>query len=224
MPPYYNLTFINTILSAKSEGKDIVGMTTRQWYFYLLEKDVLKTTGEDGSTENVLSKIERKHPEYDWNEVWVKMRLPFLPSNVVSFIWKLIHNILTTEERLNSTLGNISERCRYGCEDLRAANQIHCFFNCTLTYSLGQWLLQVVRRYGPLTESDILKLNVPNNHALIWVIASTLYYCWNKRVMKKSADPLSFLAQLDSELKVMEETGQHQLAQEIRGILRQDTF
>ena len=86
------------------------------------------------------------------------------------------------------------------------------------------WNLKVVRRYGPSNESDILKLNVPNNHALIWIIASTLYYCWNKRVSKKIADPLSFLAQVDSELKVMEETSQNQLAQEIKGILRQDTI
>ena len=73
-------------------------------------------------------------------------------------------------------------------------------------------------------QSDILKLNVPNNQALIWIIAVTLFYSWSSRVSKKVADKLQFQAHLDAELKLMKETQRSQLAEEIQVIIRQATF
>ena len=153
-PPYYSATFFDTIRQAKIEGKNIVGMSTRQWYLYLMEREVLKEETAEGSRENRLCRIERKYPEYDWVSTWEKARLPVLSSNVRSFLWKLIHDMLTTEERLNSTLGNIPASCRYGCEDHPVADQIHSFFNCSLTCIVGQWLLKSVRIFGPISKED----------------------------------------------------------------------
>ena len=130
--------------------------------------------GADGSEEKVLCRTERMHPEYDWIPTWEKLRLPIFSSKIVSFLWKMLHDLLTTEERLHNTLGNIPDKCSHGCEDFSVANQIHCFFNCSLTYDIGQWLLKIVRIFGPSSESDILKLNVPNNQALVWIILSAM--------------------------------------------------
>ena len=104
------------------------------------------------------------------------------------------------------------------------ANQVHCFFNCLLTYELGQWLLKTVRTFGPATESDVLRLNVQNNHALVWLIGETLYYCWTKRVSRNVADPPGFKAHVEAELMLMTETRYSQLAEDIKGILRQSPF
>ena len=171
LPPYYSAAFLTTIREAISEGNDIVSMSTRKWYKYLLDKEVLTAIGDDGRREKVLCRIERSTPDVDWISTWGKIRLPFLSSRVVSFLWKLCHDILTTEERVNSTLGTITNWCRFGCDHHPVANQIHCFFNCTMTYNIGQWLLQTVRSFGPASELDVLRMNVPNNHALIWIIA-----------------------------------------------------
>ena len=171
-----------------------------------------------------MCRIERNTPDVDWISTWGKIRLPFLSSRVVSFLWKLCHDILTTEERVNSTLGTIPNCCRFGCDHHPVANQIHCFFNCTMTYNIGQWLLQTVRSFGPASELDVLRMNVPNNHALIWIIAETLHHCWTKRVSNKVADHPHFQAHLDSELKLMKETCLSQLADDIVIILRQATF
>ena len=199
-------------------------MSTREWYLYLMEKKVFKVTAEDGSQENVLCRIERKHPDYDWESLWVKLRLPGLSSNVVSFVWKMVHDILTTEERINATLGNIPATCRYGGENEQVANQIHCLFNCSLTYVIGQWLLKTVRIYGPISENDILRFNVPNNSALIWTIATTLHYSWSERVRHKAVDPPSFKAYLEAELLLMKETKYRRLANEISMMIREITL
>ena len=143
---------------------------------------------------------------------------------MVSFKWKMVHDILTTEERLNATLGNMPATCRYGCEDEPVTNQIHCLSNSSLTYMIGQWLLKTVRICSPISKIDILKLNVPNNSELLWTIATTLHYSWSKRILHKAADPNSFQAYLDAEIFLMKETKYNQLADEISTIVRQVTF
>ena len=223
-PSYYSNDFFNNIRSALNEGRDIVRMTTRQWYQYLLDKEVLKVTDAGGRQEDVLCRVERKNPEFHWVITWEKLRLPFLSSDNISFLWKLVHDVLTTEERLHATLGNISASCRYGCEENHVANQIHCFFDCHLTYDIGQWLLKTVRIFSPNNEENILKLNVPDNSALIWTIAKTLQYSWTKRSSHQKADPTTFLASLDAELMLMAETQFKQLAEEIEILIRQVTF
>ena len=154
-----------------------------------------------------------------------KLGYHFSQVELYLFFWKLCHDdILTTEERVNSTLGTIPNWCRFGCDHHPVANQIHCFFNCTMTYNIGQWLLKIVRSFGPASELDVLRMNVPNNHALMWIIAETLHYCWTKRVSNKVADHPHLQAHLDSELKLMNETSLSQLADDIESILRQATF
>ena len=106
---------------------NIVRMSTRQWYLYLMDREIFKKTMSDGSQENNLCRIERNSPDFDWTLTWEKIRLPLLPSDAVSFLWKLIHEILPTEERINSTVGNIPATCRHCCEDQHVADQIHCF-------------------------------------------------------------------------------------------------
>ena len=94
----------------------------------------------------------------------------------------------------------------------------------TLTYIIGQWLLKTVRIFSPISENDILKLNIPNNSALIWTIATTLHYSWSERILHKAVDPTSFQAYLDAKLLLMKETKYNQLANEISTIVRQVTF
>ena len=39
-PPYYSTDFFDIIRDALNEGRDVVRMTTRQWYQHLLDKEV----------------------------------------------------------------------------------------------------------------------------------------------------------------------------------------
>ena len=76
LPPYYSASFFNTIHEAKNEGNDIVRMSTRQWYLYLMDREIFKKTMSDGSQENNLCRIERNSPDFDWTLTWKKIRLP----------------------------------------------------------------------------------------------------------------------------------------------------
>ena len=109
-----------------------MSMTTRQWYSYLLNKDVLKTTHEDGSESNRLCKAELLSPSIDWISIWRRSRLK-------------------TEERVHSTLGNIPASCGFGCPEV-TADLKHCFFKCCMIEDIGTWLLVLASKFGTTNE------------------------------------------------------------------------
>ena len=217
LPPYYNVTFFSTICQAKDSGCDIINMTTKQWYNYLLDLNILKLTHEDGSVSNRVCRVERLWPDLDWESTWTRIKLPSLPNDTTSFLWKLMHDLLTTEERVNATVGNASASCRFGCGVV--ADLEHCFFGCCLTNDVGNWLLSLVRKFEPTNEANILKLKTPSNDALDWIIAITLHLIWSSRVASKKANLQQCVAHLKAEAEIMKNTKFNELAEEITGII-----
>ena len=134
-------------------------------------------------------------------------------SGVSSFVWILMHDLLTTEERINSTIGNLSASYRFGCNVV--ANLEHCFFRCGLTNQVGNWLLTISRKFGTMNETDILNFDVPDNKVLIWILAMTLHFIWSKRVNSKRAGLQECIAHLKAELEMMKPTRYRTLADKI---------
>ena len=112
--------------------------------------------------------------------------------------------------------------CRFGCNDSPTADQVHCFFECILTREVGQWLLLIISRSKPTSEVNILKMDIPDDDALIWITATTLHFCWNKRSSKSKADILSCLAYLTAKSKMFEETMYGGLVDRIKAIINQE--
>ena len=177
-------------------------MTARQWYIYLLKNEVLESTHDDGTQSKRLCRTEILSPNIDWETIWRRVRHHSLPSLVTSFLWKLVNDLLTTEERVNSTVGNTSPFCRYGCHEV-VADLEHCFFKCIMTQDVGDWLLVLIEKFGPTSEANILKLDICDNDALVWIVASTLQFCWTQRVSSKKADVQECIAHLRGESELM---------------------
>ena len=90
-----------------------------------------------------------------------------LPSETTSFLWKLVHCLLPTEERIHNTFGNFLANCRFGCPDDAVAD-LHHFFLCHLTAEVGSWLLRIVEHSKPGTSTEnILRLDIDGSEALI---------------------------------------------------------
>ena len=220
LPPYYKGSFFEIICQAKNTGRDIISMTTRQWYIYLINKDVLKVFHEDGSESRRLCRAEVLSPDINWESIWGKVRHSSLSSVTSSFLWKLVNNLLTTEERVYSTIGNTTAFCRYCSNDV-IANLKHCFFQCCLTKDVGSWLVALSREFGPYDEEKLLKLDVDNNDALMWISANVLHFCWLKRTSSKKAEVQECLAQLEADTSMMKIADFALLSQKISNILEQ---
>ena len=198
---------------------DIINMSTKQWYKHLMDQEMFLTKNEDGSLTTNLSRAEKIYSDVDWEVTWKRIRLLSFSSNTVSFLWKLVHDLLTTEERLNSTLGKCPATCRHGCPNGPIADQIHCFFHCSMTRNVGQWLLGIVQNFAPTNERNILKLCLPDNDALTWIVGNALHFSWLKRTSSVQADLPSCLAFLGAEVKVLKETKHHATANVINDII-----
>ena len=198
-------------------------MTTRpmrQWYYFLIDQELLKDFNTDGNQVYRLCRSERLSPNYiDWNSTWRKVRLPFLTSNTATFLWKLFHELLTTEERLCNTLGNIPSDCRYGCQGQEATLE-HCFFKCHLTNDVGLWILGVVRRSCPTADDkSVLKFNFSLSDSLLWTTANTLQLLWTNRAANKKLSLTNCLIQLHTEALRLEETNYKHLVPSILEIV-----
>ena len=50
---------------------------------------------------NLLSFIEKLAPAIDWGRSWLAICVPGLTPEMRSFLWKMLHRILLTQDRLN---------------------------------------------------------------------------------------------------------------------------
>ena len=221
-PPYYNYQFYQYIVSARNSGMDIIAMTTKKWYQYLLDQEFLKETKEDGTQCYRPCRVEMLSPDIDWSATWRKVRYPFLSSTTASFLWKLLHDLLTTEERLWSTLGSTPSSCRYGCPSQEATLR-HCFFECHRTKDVGSWVLYIVQNSNPLAKKEeVLKLNFSASSSLFWITANSLQYIWTIRSSNKMVNLNSCLVHLKTEALRLNETIHEHLVQNILEILDPD--
>ena len=98
------------------------------------------------------------------------------------------------------------------------------FFQLLSDIYFRSMAFKTLRIFSPICEVDILKLNVSNNSALIWTIATTLQFCWTRRVSRKAADPTSFQALIKAKLMVMKDTRHNKLAYATLMMIRQVNF
>ena len=158
-PPYYSVEFFNSIRWVKENTPlNVATMSTSQWYRVLLEKEVTMVETDDHNMEYIKSRAELASPSTDWELTWTRSRLKGLGSEATSFLWKLLHKILPTEERVARILINSSPNCKL-CPNPVVADLEHSFFNCVSTQHVGRSLLSAVRHYAPeVTPSGLLRL------------------------------------------------------------------
>ena len=128
----------------------------------------------------------------------------------MSFLWKLLHNILPTEERLSRILANSAAQCKL-CPVPVIADQAHCLFQCVSTREVGNWLLSLVRHHDPSVSVDkLLKLEFLCEQSaempIVWLLAQTLLYMWGVRASGKIVNHVITRALLESKIFLLRKT------------------
>jgi len=198
-PPYYSTSFFESIIDASNAGHCVVKMSVKQWYNYLIETHV---TSDD---ENRLlpCRVESMSPEVNWNTVWSNVRMSALPNASKSFAWKLMHDLLPTENRLFSVSNITSNKCKFSCPGDPIGDLEHCFFNCKLTSEVGMWLLRIFEKENPGTNPRlILRLDFENNE-LLFLTVEAFHFCWSRRAGGKKATLTDFKPSIYADLMLM---------------------
>ena len=205
--PYYDQKFFNVIKFVKDKTPlNPVFMSVRQWYLLLLETNVTKReVDQEGRMELIPCRVEEKNPEVCWSESYRISRLPGLSPDSKSFLFKLIHTLLPSKERIHHLTQASSPLC--WCNTGAVESYQHLFYHCEKNSEAGQALLRCVMSYDrSLSEVKSLRLELnpdePFLLASISLLSSGLELIWQNRKLKKNTTLYTMRAELEAAISI----------------------
>ena len=141
-----------------------------------------------------------------------------------SFLFKLPHKILPTQERLHRAINNVSHLCKSsGCteeEDLS-----HSLVYCQANQQVGRNLLEVLRLHQPnLTTAAVLRLEIEVDEEielpLVWLTAATFLSIFEQRKACSRVQPHLTRAQLEAKVNILRETRLANLALQLKELIK----
>ena len=205
--PYYDKKFFDIIKFVKDKTPlNPVHMSVKEWYLLLVEQNVTKReVDQEGRMEMIPCRVEEKYPEVCWPEVYRISRLPGLSPDSKSFLFKLIHELLPSKERIHHLTPASSPLC--WCNTGAIETYQHIFYQCSKNDESGQALLRCVRSYDRnLTEAKSLRIELNSDEpfllASISLLSSGMEFIWENRKFKKSTNLHSMRAELESSISI----------------------
>ena len=224
--PYYDKNFFETIRHYHETCPlNIEVMTTSQWYSVLLEDQVLMAPADTNTTPTLLPvRVEALYPLTDWSLTWRLARTKGLGSDLTSFLFKLVHCLLPTQDRVSRLGGSVDRNpglCHHCTLDVE--DPVHAFFLCHHSRLAGHMLLGYVQKMVPdLSPEAALRLelgeDLSNDEELATtcIIAAGLKYIWEARVEKKPVTIFKMRAEVEARISILRRT-RHRGAGELMG-------
>ena len=224
-PPYYDNNFFASIRQVKEEGLlNLKTMSSGMWYKVLVENNV--THQQTQSTrELLLCRTEIKHPDLDWGRSWSLAVTPGLPSPLLTFLWRMLHDLLPTQARLfRMKMPNAnSDQCSL-C-DLNAVGDLtHSLLVCPYNEGVSQFLISKLQQVLPsvlphqvvLLDFDVDKTN---QLPVLFLTASILSQIWECRKDKKRCNLSTIRAVLEAGICIMRKSRYTEPAKQLSSLL-----
>ena len=209
MSPYYDSNFFDSIRKVKNEGiLNLRTMTAGMWYRVLMEDNITHQVTTSG-TALTPCKIELKYPQVDWEKAWSLAVTPGLSSKQLSFLWKMVHDLLPTQGRLfRLRIPNANSDICSLCHSNQVGNLVHSLLLCPYNNGEGLLLLEKLGNHipGVLPQQVVLlDLDVAEDHKLplAFLIASILSDVWECRKDKKQCHLNSIRAALEAGINIL---------------------
>jgi hypothetical protein len=153
--PYYGANFFSCIKEVKNEGLlNILTMSSGMWYRVLVENRVTHQA-HGASSEYIPCRAETNHPEIDWERTWSLAVTPGLSSEQLTFLWRMLHNILPCQSRLfRMRMPNINSDIWTHCNHNALGNLNQSLLQCSFNDGAGQYLLDKLSSFVPNLQPD----------------------------------------------------------------------
>ena len=163
-------------------------------------------------------RVEIKSPEIDWDITWCRTRLHGLGPELMSFLFKAVHDLLPTQVRLARTSSTISGKCKICLSDIME-DQVHAFIRCPGNHGVGVAVLHCLPEHDALEDQHVLKLqqNLEEAHELpvVWFLAEAWRSIWESRVLGKRPELYKVRADLEAKVNLLRETRHREAAETI---------
>jgi len=132
-------------------------MKTKDWYNFMIQPIIY----EQGSDVLIPCKSEIAIPLNDWPSSWR------LSSESTTFLWKLLHNILPTRERLHKILPAVTNSICTACDSNQIGNIKHALAECSASSEVFNWMYSGLSKFGAnLTVDKVLLLDIQQSEPL----------------------------------------------------------
>ena len=174
---------------------------------------------DDPTIENTPStlipvRVEELSPQTDWQATWSTARTKGLDSELTSFIFKLLHCLLPTQDRVSRITRNqnqnigLCQLCHAEVEDPQ-----HAFFSCPYSSTAGLALLGYLQLLVPdLSPGAALHLEFgqgldeQEQLAEVCLLATGLKYILSMRIEKKLVVLYKMRTEIEAKISVLRST------------------
>ena len=146
----------------------------------------------DGRQAYVPCRVELKSPTTDWSEPWRLCGLNGISSELQSFNFKLIHELLVTKKRMNHLRPHLHSPYCSLCDTAAEEDMIHAMVQCTYNSGVGTSLMQAVNSVLPdVTPAFMLRLELKGlspvlERGVILFISTVLKDIWDRRMSRST--------------------------------------
>ena len=157
----------------------------------------------------ISSRTELKNPQSNWEQSWRLSRLKGLGSENVSFLFKLLHCTLPTQERLSKTNVTHNPLCKFpGCTGSDKEDKIHALVTCSGNNGTGHAIMDGIRRLLPgVRDEEALRHDLEMEEHLELPVVFTLSVAWGalleSRVNKTRPQLYQIRAQLEAKVEIL---------------------
>ena len=160
--PYYTDDFFESIQRAVQSGKEVASMTCKDWTIFLTSEIIMESVDQGNGVlrERLIPcRAEALAPNHNWEKTWSCARLKGLDSECITFLWRLIHQILPTRDRLfRLKMPNIDNSDCLNCHV--EENTFHVFAQCKENRIAFEWLFEKLKMCTiDLTEESVFLLD-----------------------------------------------------------------
>ena len=172
-------------------------------------------TGADRLVRYIPCRCERNNPQLDWGTTWRLASLNGLDSENQSFLWKVLHDILPTQERLHRMNLNSapSPHCIQCTESVPVTDSVsHALLSCSQNREVSEWLISCLQQYCPaLTHEQVVLLDFGTLSSnlelpLVWLVAEVLRRVWTQRQQKRKPTLYKTRADIEANISIMRKT------------------
>ena len=159
--------------------------------------------------EMIPCRVETKNPEYDWERSWCRARLNGLGPRLSSFLFKILHNLLPTQERVSRTNQTEPGTCKLCTPDV-IEDLEHALVTCSGNQGIGTAVLGSLPLQHRVQGHHALKLQFDLEDHLELPVVMFLSIAWSSiwesRAHGKKPEPYKVRADLEAKVSLLRET------------------
>ena len=186
-------------------------MSTKQWYKVLLEDKILMQTAPDGVSQTLLPvRVELLCPSMDWTAAWPLLRTKGLSSEQSAFLFKLVHLLLPTQDRINRITNEpgLCKMCKAETEDVH-----HALYSCPSSQGAASLLMSYLLLSVPGTSPQSMlrlefsqDLDDTDRLATLSLLSTGFQYIWQSRAEKKAVSAQKMRSELEASISILRKT------------------